>query len=231
MDSFIAILILFLLIGLLEKVLKGASAKQQRRAPPPDQELSGDELQPTGRGPVSLHEIIAEELGISLERRPRVRELPEPTAEARDAHPAARGREGAPSEVSARDVVYPRPRPSGAERGAGVADRRRRAATQRERPREPERYVSLEERAILERGEPVSSERPRRPEDHWAFHERYRVAEPVRSLREFDERYVDSAARPRRRSAVRLPARDSWSAAEKAIVWAEVLGPPKGLLD
>ena len=69
---------------------------------------------------------------------------------------------------------------------------------------------------MLERGEPVSLERPRSPEDHERFHDRYMG------------RAVVPAVRQRRG---RLPERWDWSAAQKAIIWAEILGPPKGLED
>ena len=92
------------------------------------------------------------------------------------------------------------------------------------------RQVSAAERVALERGTPKSLERPRRTEDHERFHEQYGVPQPVSSHTEFHERYMNAEEPERRRRvAVRLPDRPHWSAVQRAIVWAEVLGPPKGL--
>jgi hypothetical protein len=83
---------------------------------------------------------------------------------------------------------------------------------------------------VLERGEPVTLERPRRPEDHHRFHERYDVPKPVASHSDFHDRYMTAKARPaRRRAKAKLPDRPEWGAMQRAIIWAEILGPPKGL--
>ncbi len=239
MDSFITLIIFFLLIGLLERVLKAASKKQQRAAPPP--EVEGPEE--ARRAPSSLQELIAEQLGISLERRPRVRELPEAKAEPADrtrvaTRPPERrpATEARPAPPTRREVAYPRPSPKGerrttaAERGLAAA-RERRAALAKSKD-EPVGVISLEEPAALRRDEAVSLEVPRRPEDHRRFHERYAIPESPRGRGKLGAPGVSEPMRvtgERRRG--RLPERAHWSAAARAIVWSEILGPPKGLTD
>ncbi len=230
MDSFIVIIIFFLVLSLLERVLK--SGKKGKRLPPSEQ---GDEeaAEAAPGTPQSLEELIAEQLGINLERRPRV-QAPEPAApgaslETSPTPPAS----PAPAD---RLVVHPREgrRPgrgmSSAERGATAARRRRGQVARRGRPREPEPELSLEERGMLERGEAVSLETPRRPEDHERYQERYGVPQPVATHEEFHDRYVGPAGAVRRaRRGPRFPDRPNWSPTQRAIVWAEVLGRPRGL--
>ncbi|UCC74872.1 MAG: hypothetical protein JSV86_10085 [Gemmatimonadota bacterium] len=240
MDEFITLIIFFVVIGLLERILRAAQKGKVER--PTEGEMQAGDREAIEEMPASLQELIAEELGINLERKPKVKGLPEPPAapQARSApaeHPARR-QPPAPAVQRGREptVFYPSPAAkapaerleSAGDRGAAVARRRReevrrplraelgrpRAAPIREPLRDAERGLSLEERAILERGAPQSVERPRRPEDHQRFHERY-MEEPPRPAA--------------RRSRVPLPEREDWSPAQKAIIWAEILGPPKGL--
>ncbi len=78
--------------------------------------------------------------------------------------------------------------------------------------------ISLEEQGMMERGPPVSLERARSPEDHERFH----------------ELYLERATKRRRRGGTRgarLPNRDEWSPVHRAIVWSEIIGPPKGLIE
>ncbi len=237
MDEFLTLIIFFIVIGVVERVLRAA---QKAKGEAPTQR----EVQPHDEGaieqlPASLQDLIAEELGINLERRPRVsgpREPPSPPPRtAPGEYPARqRGRGRVAPSRGEPAVFYPSPverapverldRPT--DRGA-VGGRmeetlrrrraefaRREAALTRRPPPQAEPPRSLEERAILERGEAVSLERPRRPEDHDRFHDRYMVEEAGPAVR-------------RRRGP--LPDRWDWSAAQKAIIWADILGPPKGL--
>ncbi len=272
MDEFLTLIIFFIVIGVVERVLKAAQKAKgerptQRQEKPPDEGAIGGL-------PAGLQKLIAEELGINLERKPRIEgpAEPAPPSSARAApaehpgrglplgeHPSRRSppavRPGtpatpAPSAHPSRERVVHHPgrpreeagrgRESPGDRGAAITRARREAAAQRRRGpaltrrplRELEQPPSLEERALLERGEAVSLERPRRPEDHERFHDRYGVPEPVASHAEFHKRYVDERAEPgRRRRRGPLPDRWDWSAAQKAIIWAEILGPPKGLED
>lgn len=262
MDEFLTLIIFFIVIGVVERVLRAAQkAKSEgltRRQEPAQDEGAIEGL------PASLQDLIAEELGINLERKPRIEGPAEPappgtTRAAPAAHPGrgappsahpARGappsehpsrgqppavhpaQSAPPVPVSRERVVYPsarRPEPERGreradDRGAAITRARTEVAAQRRRGpalvrrplREPEQTPSLEERAILERGEAVSLERPRRPEDHKRFHDLYMVDEAGPGVR-------------RRRGP--LPDRSDWSAAQKAIIWAEILGPPKGLED
>jgi hypothetical protein len=241
-DEFLTLIIFFIVIGVVERVLRAA---RKAKGEPPIQR----EAQPHDEGaieglPASLQDLIAEELGINLERKPRIEgppePLPPPTARAAPAeHPGRRlppsahpapppvplSRERVVQHPSARREEPERGRERAGDRIAALARARREATARRRRGpaptrrplHEPERPPSLEERAILERGEPVSIERPRRPEDHERFHDRYMGEE------------AGPAVRRRRRGP--LPDRWDWSAAQKAIIWAEILGPPKGLED
>jgi hypothetical protein len=229
MDAFVAFIILLIVISVLEKVLKAGKQKGKGAPPPPEVQGEVDNGQLL---PKNLGDLIAEELGFNLERRPTVQQLPEsPTASATTR-----------PEVEAQWETF-----GVSERGAAAdqtrverARRRRRARPVRQRPPPPaerspwelegEQPVSLEERAIGERGEPISLERDRLPEDHDRFHDRYSVPQPVATHQEFHDRYV--TRRPwaaKRRRAIRLPDRRYWSNVQRAIIWAEVLGPPKGL--
>ncbi|UCC82880.1 MAG: hypothetical protein JSW46_18255 [Gemmatimonadota bacterium] len=249
MDEFLTLIIFFIVIGVVERVLKAAQ-KAKGEQPTQRQEQVQDEGA-IERLPAGLQELIAEELGINLERKPRIAGPgePAPPSSARAApvehpgrrppsteHPSRRPppaphpAESAP--VGRERVVYPSARREvpetgrerAGDRGAAITRARREVAAQRRRGpalvrrplREVEQPPSLEERALLERGEAVSLEQPRRPEDHKRFHDLYMVEEAGPGVR-------------RRRGP--LPDRWDWSAAQKAIIWAEILGPPKGLED
>ncbi|KPK79360.1 MAG: hypothetical protein AMS25_12975 [Gemmatimonas sp. SM23_52] len=187
MDQFITLLILFILIGLVDKFLK--AARKAKPPVPPEAEREADEGTAVEGLPRALQDLIAEELGLDMERRPRV------GPPARPAAPADAARTRVPS----------RPR--------------RPREVQAQRPREsvpPEEAISLEELGMRERGAPVSLEAPRRPEERERLSDRYVGPERPRGPRWLH---------------VRLPEPPGWSAAQKAIVWAELLGPPKGLAD
>jgi hypothetical protein len=238
-DEFITLIIFFIVIGVLERVLKAAKGK---KAPPQqaqgEPEVEGEE---TSEGiPASLQELIAEELGINLERRPKVRELPEQEQPSRPAlrsvkDPAGRRHPAAPAApATRRTVVHPGPReilpsgvPEGARQRALTEVREQREAVGREREDDAERR-RVESERIRDPGR--SLERPRRPEDHDRFHELYGVPEPVKSHTEFHERYMQKEVRSSaRRTRLLLPDQPEWSAVKRAIVWAEILGTPKGL--
>jgi hypothetical protein len=215
-EQFLTLIIFFIVIGLVERVLK--AAQKSKAEPPAQREVQDEEESGLEELPSGLQDLIAEELGINLERRPRIEGPPEP------APPAPPRGERAGYRPSPRREALQRGRERAGDRAAALARARREAAAQRRRApaltREPLRQaeapMSLEERAMLERGEPVSLERPRTPEDHERFH----------------ERYMEQAAAPDvRRRRGRLPERPNWNAVQKAIVWAEILGPPKGLED
>ncbi len=239
MDEVVFILVLMFL-GVIFDLIKKA---QKKGAPPPvseEEQLEAEaRMQDLGK---DIQDLIAEELGLNLERRPRIQTPPgeeagprstEGTQEEQRRHRVAPAR---PTKTP--EVRYPKPaelkRGELAKRGRELPGDRRRAAVQKRReptPTAPLAELSLEERAIAERGEPVSLETERRPEDHEGFHRRYAVPKPVDSHREFHDRYVSTPAASREQPRSVLPDRKNWSAAQKAIVWAEILGPPKGLAD
>jgi hypothetical protein len=230
-DEFLTLIIFFIVIGLVERVLK--AAQKAKAEAPAQREAQDDEEGGLEKLPAGLQDLVAEELGINLERKPRVEGPPEP------APPAPPGRERVVYQPGGRREEARTGRRHSADRGAAITQARREAAAQRRHGpaltrqplRQPEQQpLSLEERAMLERGEPVSLERPRRPEDHERFHDRYGIEEPVASHAEFHDRYMEKGARevPRGRRG-RLPERRYWNPVQKAVIWAEVLGPPKGL--
>ena len=233
MDDFIWFLIIIGGAAIFDRMMKSARKKQQQQQQQqqhPTSEHEEGEYEGEGEGegegqleraPMSIQEILAEQLGLNLERRPRVLPPPDPpepeaptaTATAQSsAKPAAEYAHRRREEVS-----------------QWAEERRRTSQLPSRRTDLPER-VSLEERAIRERGVPKTLERPRRPEDHERFHERYDVPKPVSSHTEFHQRYVDEPEKvTSRRKRLKLPDRPEWSVVKRAIVWAEVLGPPKGL--
>ncbi len=246
MDEIIGFAILLIIASMLERFFKAQKAKtQQQRPQEAEREATGEEADDVGRQPASLQELIAEQLGLNLERLPKVEEEPEPpparpvagpparpgtsqpVARPGPTGPPVRRPEAPPAPELERVVYYPTPRGPEpvwevSERAASVPEQRS-AAPPRRRP-------LREEKATVERRHPDSLERPRRPEDHDRFHERYGLTEPVSSHAEFHDRYM----KPKRRAAPRrasgpLPDHAEWSPAQKAIIWSEILGRPKGL--
>lgn len=254
MDQIIGIFVLLIILSLLERVLKGQKGRTRR--PPPadgDWEATDEERNVLGEQGVSLRELLAEELGLNLERRPTVRRLPEtvagpgPDAELPDSFsdraagesPMRGGEPPAPPGIE-RVVYYPTPRgaPQPPEKTAGpgaaaairAAEARKRATRMRRRGSALRLQRPEDDRLPVRRGEAASLERPRQMGDHQLFHERYAVPQPVSSHEEFHTRYVDAESRPAaRRASVVLPDDPRWSAVQRAIVWSEILGPPRGL--
>lgn len=255
MDSFVVLIIFFLLIGLVERLLKGKSGSQ--KGPPSDRDASaesGEREALGGQRPRSeLERIILDQLGIRVEPPSTEEKRPETTERAggpalagqveRPARPARAPERPAPSRVvhprpRGRPQAYERARRRGASRGEtarGEVELRRRPtpepASKRVEAEIPE-VVSLEEVGMRQIGEPTTLERPREPADHERFHERYSVPQPVATHDDFHRRYVvPPRHRPARERRARLPQEPGWSEVQRAIVWAEVIGPPKGLVD
>lgn len=254
MDSFVTLIIFFLLIGLVERLLKGRSGSQKE--PPSDKKASaksaGEREALGGQRPRSeLERIILEQLGVGVEPPSTVETRPE--TKERTGRPALEGqteRTGRPTRAPERPapprIVHTQPRRRSE---AGEAAQRRRRAPEEPRRREAERrrtaeptrvpieaeipeVVSLEQIGMGEIGEPTSLERPREPADHDRFHRRYSVPKPVATHDEFHHRYVvPPRHRPARERRARLPREPGWSDVQTAIVWTEVIGPPKGLID
>jgi hypothetical protein len=235
MDSFIFIVIIMVVLTLLERLVKAGRVGKPPGAPPddPDREEQGEGR--AERIPRDLQDLIAEQLGIKLERPPTEEksagitternELENPAprqpfgrAESRGDAPTGRARRYMPATPrrrapststptrGTRTVVYPstptaRPRPIPDPVEVTPAGA----------------VISLEERGALERGEAVSLERPRRPEQHQRFHELY-------------VEHDDLVSRERRPRAT-LPDRVGWTAVHRAVVWSEILGPPRGLVE
>lgn len=259
MDDFLFFAILIIVASILERVMKASKRKQQQQQQqPPDEqdwEPPEEDWEPQEGGaarqrPKTLQELIAEELGINLERRPQVQRLPQPEEEEPEPGvsvvPHARAQPPVPPD---REVYYPTARSeaevSGRERAELLARQRAEAVAKRRREVDVRRKavparsasrtpatLSLEERLVLERGEAVSLERQRQPRDHDRFHDRYGIPAPVESHTGFHDRYMGreaGAGQRRQEKKVRLPDRADWSPVKRAIVWAEVLGKPKGL--
>jgi hypothetical protein len=250
MDELIGFIVLLIIFSLLDKVLRGQKGRAQRPPPEEGREARDDEREAVEESSASLRELLAEELGLNLERRPTVKELPEARSlpAGRDRADAASvvDRGGAPSTrrpVSATPpeieqvIHYPTPkrperkpeRVGASQSGYQAAEERKRATAVRRR-RAPLQTPRREERLPSERGEAVTLERLRRPEDHQRFHDRYGVPQPVASHEEFHARYVEGRgqAEPRKGDII-LPDSPDWSDVQRAIIWSEILGPPRGL--
>jgi hypothetical protein len=216
-DQFITLLILFILIGLVDRFLK--AARKAKPPAPPEAEPEADEGTTVEGLPRALQDLIAEELGLNMERRPKVEPGARPPAPADAARARIPSSPRRPRELRPRTVDHPGRREVERERRRALeqarAARERSAALARREWVPPEEVISLDELAMRERGAPVSLEAPRRPEERPRLRDRW--ARPERR------------GPPRRR--VPLPEPPGWSAAQKAIVWAELLGPPKGLAD
>jgi len=251
MDELIGFIVLLIIFSLLDKFLKGQKGRATRPPPEDGREAADEERGEVEGTAVSLRELLAEELGLNLERKPTLRlppEAPPAPAERESRSPASSADRGAvapPTRTSTstapprieRVIHYPTPRRpersperEGAyQRGLRAAEERRRAAGGWRR-RSAERTPGRAERLSMERDEAVTLERPRRPEDHQRFHDRYSVPEPVGSHEEFHARYVEAKDRAgARKGSIILPDSPDWSAVQRAIIWSEILGPPRGL--
>ena len=213
MEGLFELVVFFLIaVGVLRGFLRknrGPGGQAERPAPPPEGDWDYDEDDAAVERPATLEALIREELGINLERRLRV-EAPTTTRPTRlppaTAVDPGRQREAQRS-VRGRTLTLAEPA------AAGEA-------------------TPLNKWGIRERGEAVSLEVPRALDAHQRFHARYDVPQPPDSHEEFHRRYVDPAFLPRRRrGTMRLPNSPRWSPVQKAIVWADVLGPPRGLTD
>jgi hypothetical protein len=222
-DEFVIILVVMFL-GVILDLIK----KAQRKKQPPPLAAEQEEME-AGDEPVlarNIQDLIAEELGLNLERRPSVQRPPEPEPERKRLEEAssewARTRQPAAQSEPQRQPVR------AADRTAETLARRRGAPAKRRSPDLKERGHNLKRR---EPAEALSLERPRRPEDHDRFHERYNVPQPVTTHSEFHARYMaqEAAVTARRPRGPLLPDRPGWTAVQKAIIWAEIIGPPKGL--
>lgn len=219
MEFWTVLILIFVLWSLLEQVM-GRSRRGSDSEPPGDGGEAGG-AEPLRRvdgaeTPQTVEEWISEELGINLERRPRVR-VP------RERRPRPPGGQR-PERTGPREVRLPRP----GERAGTPRLPRREPDSLEEEPQ----IVSLEEIGAGERGAPVSLERPRTPADHDRFHERYEVPKPVATHQEFHRRYVSSATgdpRVARRPGARLPKLRHASDLQRMVVWSEILRRPPGL--
>lgn len=211
MSEFVLLLLLFVVIGLLERFMKASSkaAKQSKAEAPSGGEWEPEERESTWSVPAELQDLIAEELGLGLERRPRVRRAPGGEVASLPGEAAASAGAGA--------------------RGSAVAARRRQEVARRRE----ESLRRMRETGDVPATRPWTSlERPRRPELHERSGDHYAVPAALDSPEKFRVRYGEAKARPaRRRRRVLLPEGPHWSSAQKAIVWAEVLGPPKALVE
>jgi hypothetical protein len=233
-DDYIWLFLLIIGASLFQRFVKAA---RQKQAPPPSEQGEWEEAEEerTERAVTSFQDLIAEQLGVNLERRPTVQRLPDTvqrfpdtedvpefssTAHAARSQPVARERRDAAA--LERRAASAREREAAAEREPGAVVARRRAA-------HVQRAPTAEEHGIRQRREPISLERPRRPEDHVDF-ERRAVPEPVTARGGLRAKYMKAEPRKAARGrGVRLPDRAGWSAVQMAMVWVEVLGKPKGL--
>ncbi len=226
MNEFIGFILLIIAISVIDRVMK--ALKAGKRTPPVDAEseeeplflerdveveqLEGGE----GRLDSDLERLIAEELGL----RPKRRQPAEPRTAPRDPprrlRPSGEGEGGggtlqrsAPSRPPPvpvgprRTVVLPTPRP---ELETGVGRERVPRPIERRVPQRPrtERRPAVEEVELVAPA-PAGASTKRRP-----------VRRSV-------------AARVRHKGPARLPDLPGWTQMQKAIVWAEIVGPPRGL--
>jgi hypothetical protein len=236
MDSFIFIVIIMVVLTLLERLMKAGRAGKPPGAPPdgPDREEQGERHE---RIPRDLQELIAEQLGIKVERPPAEEKPVGITTERHElesspAAPQARRRVGPRSEAPNHRAERHMPQATVSRQAPSTTTPIGRTrtvvypSTPAARPRPIPRpvevtpagaVISLEEQAAMERGEPVSLERPRTPEQHERFHDLYvDRGDPISTGR-----------RPR----PILPDRAGWTAVHRAVVWSEILGPPRGLVE
>lgn len=185
MEEFIGIIILFLLLPLIQRVLKGRAKGQ---LPPSEYE---EELQPAAYVPESepgpsletdLEQLIAEELGLKTRRSPSQRQA---AAEAAD--------------IFREERLAPPPPPP--------------TFPQRQRQRLPAEVDRV--RGVAYPGRPPEPPEPPEPET---------IAEPI-----FQPIRAQAKPERRRRGVSLLPDSAGWSPIKKAIVWSEILGPPKAL--
>lgn len=232
MDDYVWFFLLIVGASLFQRFVRAA---RQKQAPPPSEqgewEEEAEEEERAEAKVTSLQDLIAEQLGINLERRPTVQRLPD-TEDAPEFSSTAAAARSQPAARERRDAAARERRSAAARERGPAADREPGAVVAQRRAAEVQRAPSPEKRGIRQQREALSLERPRRPEDHVDFHERYAVPEPVATHEGFHERYMKAepwGKAARVRGGVRLPDRAGWSAIQRAMVWVEVLGKPKGL--
>ncbi len=235
MDDYIWFFLLIIGASLFQRFVRAA---RQKQAPPPSEQGEWEEAEEerTERAVTSFQDLIAEQLGVNLERRPTVQRLPDTvqrlpdTEDAPEFSSTAHSARSQPAARERRDAVALKRRAASTREREVAAEREPGAVVARRRAAHVQRAPVAEEHGIRQRREPISPERPRRPEDHVDFHERYAVPERVTARGGLRERYVK--ARPRKAArgrGVQLPDRAGWSVVQRAMVWVEVLGKPKGL--
>ncbi len=213
MNEFIGFILLIIAISVMDRVMKAFKAGKRMPTPPVDAESEEEPLflerdveieqleGGEGRLDSDLERLIAEELGL----RPRRRQPAEPRT--------------APREPP------PRLQPSGEGRGGTL----QRSAPSRPLPvpAGPRRTVVLPTPRPIERRVP---QRPPRTEPRPAVEE-VALAAPAPARARAKRRPVrrSVAARVQRRGPARLPNLPGWTQMQKAIVWAEIVGPPRGL--
>ncbi len=212
MNEFIGFILLIIAISVMDRVMKAFKAGKRMPPPPVDAESEEEPLflerdveieqleGGEGRLDSDLERLIAEELGL----RPRRRQPAEPRT--------------APREPP------PRLQPSG--EGGGTLQR---SAPSRPLavPVGPRRTVVLPTPRPIERRVP---QRPPRTEPRPAVEE-VALAAPAPPRASTKRRPVRRSVAPRVRhqGPARLPDLPGWTQMQKAIVWAEIVGPPRGL--
>lgn len=222
MDEFIWVIILFIVLPLLERIFKKRQQEDSPDTPElPELEVEAGAPAPADRQPgpqtrgksykSDLERLIAEELGL---------DVPQPTRKPPIRKPPARK---PPARVSSPYTRLPRS-PSGEPRPQPTVVYPRSRVESRPPPPEPSyeslevppeesmdaQLINLDERGIAaaKKGERVKTREEAQPA----------VRLDVRRGR-----------KPRRGPG--LPDPPEWSSVKKAIVWSEILGPPKALRD
>lgn len=225
MEWLVELVILFVILGLLNRLLSGAT----RGSKPPSRPVPGEaagEGAPRGEY-TAIEEWLARQMGIELERPGRKLEGQRGSKVGQAAEPAR-------AEGMQRPVRRPPPQERRGRRGAiaskleqpepGVVSLEELAARERGQP------VSLERRGLEERGAAISMETSRLPADHDRFHERYGIPEPPATHEEFERRYVERGGRAGvATEAAHLPALPNRTQLQRAVIWSEILGPPRAL--
>ena len=209
MDEFIGFILLIIAISVIDRVMKAFKAGKRMPTPPFDAESEEEplflerdvEVEQLEGGEGRLDSDLERLIAEELGLRPRRREPAEPSPALRE--PPAR------------------PRPSGGE------------TLQRSAPSRPPRVpVGPRRTVVLPTPRHIERRVPQRPRtERRSAVEEVELAAPAPAGASTKRRPVRRAvaARVRHRGPARLPDLPGWTQVQKAIVWAEIVGPPRGL--
>lgn len=210
MNEFIGFILLIIAISVMDRVMKAFKAGKRMPPPPVDAESEEEplflerdvEIEQLEGGEGRLDSDLERLIAEELGLRPRRRQPAEPRTAPREPPPRLQPSGGGTFQQSASS--RPPPVPAGPRRTVVLPTPRPIERRVPQRPPRTEPRPAVEEVALAAPAPPRASTKRR----------------PVRR---------SVAPRVRHQGPARLPDLPGWTQMQKAIVWAEIVGPPRGL--